>query len=52
MITVPAPLRDGLPDLAYVEAASRTLSRYLRPGSTLIVESTSFPETTQAQVLT
>jgi UDP-N-acetyl-D-glucosamine dehydrogenase len=52
VIAVPTPLRDGLPDLAYIEAASRTLSRYLRPGSTVIVESTSFPGTTQAQVLT
>ena len=30
VITVPTPLRDGLPDLACVEAASRTLARYLR----------------------
>jgi UDP-N-acetyl-D-glucosamine dehydrogenase len=52
VITVPTPLREGLPDLAYVEAASRTLSRYLRPGTTVIVESTSYPGTTQEQVLT
>jgi UDP-N-acetyl-D-glucosamine dehydrogenase len=50
VITVPTPLRDGLPDLSYVEAASRTLSRYLRPGATVIVESTSYPGTTQEQV--
>jgi len=43
VITVPTPLRDGLPDLAYVEAASRMLSRYLRQGSTVIVESTYCP---------
>ena len=52
LITVPTPLRDGLSDLAYIEAASRTLARYLRPGSTVILESTSFPGTPQAQVLT
>jgi len=52
VITVPTPLRDGLPDLAYVEAASRMLSCYLRHGSTVIVESTYCPGTTQAQVLT
>jgi UDP-N-acetyl-D-glucosamine dehydrogenase len=51
VITVPTPLRDGLPDLAYVEAASRTLARFLRPGTTVIVESTSYPGTTQEQVL-
>ena len=52
VITVPTPLRDGLPDLAYIEAASRTLASYLRPGSMVILESTSFPGTTQSQVLT
>ena len=52
VITVPTPLQDGLPDLAYVEAASRTLARYLRPGATVILESTSYPGTTQEQVLT
>ena len=51
LITVPTPLRDGLPDLACLEAASRTLARYLRPGATVIVESTSYPGTTQEQVL-
>jgi UDP-N-acetyl-D-glucosamine dehydrogenase len=35
--TVPTPLRDGLPDLGYVEAASMTLVRYLRRGATVIV---------------
>src|SRR5260370_32826765 len=52
VITVPTPLRDGLPDLACVEAASRTLALYLRPGATVILESTSYPGTTQEQVLT
>ncbi len=52
VITVPTPLRDGLPDLACVEAASRTLACYLRPGATVILESTSYPGTTQEQVLT
>jgi UDP-N-acetyl-D-glucosamine dehydrogenase len=51
VITVPTPLRDGLPDLTYVEAASRSLGRFLRRGATVIVESTSYPGTTQEQVL-
>jgi UDP-N-acetyl-D-glucosamine dehydrogenase len=50
VITVPTPLREGLPDLTYIEAAARTLARYLRPGATVIVESTSYPGTTQEQV--
>ena len=52
LITVPTPLRDGLPDLAHVEAAARMLARYLRQGSCVIVESTSYPGTTQEQVRT
>jgi UDP-N-acetyl-D-glucosamine dehydrogenase len=51
VITVPTPLREGLPDLTSVEAASRILSGYLRPGATVILESTSYPGTTQEQVL-
>jgi UDP-N-acetyl-D-glucosamine dehydrogenase len=37
--------------LDYVEAASRTLAGYLRLGSTVMVKSTSYPGTTQEQVL-
>jgi len=51
VITVPTPLRDGLPDLTHIEAAARMLARFLRPGATVIVESTSYPGTTQEQVL-
>ncbi|HXP18414.1 MAG TPA: nucleotide sugar dehydrogenase [Streptosporangiaceae bacterium] len=51
VITVPTPLREGLPDLSYVEAAARMLARFLRPGATVIVESTSYPGTTTEQVL-
>ena len=51
VITVPTPLREGLPDLSYVESASRSLARHVRPGSTVIVESTSYPGTTQEKVL-
>ena len=50
VITVPTPLREGLPDLTYVEAAARTLASFLRPGSTVILESTSYPGTTQEDV--
>jgi UDP-N-acetyl-D-glucosamine dehydrogenase len=50
VITVPTPLRDGQPDLGYVEEASRTLARYLRRGTTVILESTSYPGTTQELV--
>jgi UDP-N-acetyl-D-glucosamine dehydrogenase len=50
IITVPTPLRDGVPDLAYIEASSRTLARYLRPGATVVLESTTYPGTTEELV--
>jgi UDP-N-acetyl-D-glucosamine dehydrogenase len=46
VIAVPTPLRDGMPDLTYIEESARTLSRYLRPGATVSLESTTYPGTT------
>jgi UDP-N-acetyl-D-glucosamine dehydrogenase len=50
VITVPTPLTDGNPDLSHIEDAARTLVRYLRPGATVILESTTYPGTTQELV--
>src|SRR5256714_1771973 len=50
VITVPTPLRDGNPDLSYIETAAQTLARYVRPGSTVILESTTYPGTTEELV--
>jgi len=50
VITVPTPLRDGVPDLSYIEASARTLGRYLRPGATVVLESTTYPGTTEELV--
>src|SRR4051794_22895343 len=47
VITVPTPLREGLPDLAHIEAAARSLAPYLRAGSTVVLESTTYPGTTE-----
>lgn len=46
VITVPTPLREGDPDLSYIEDAGRTLAEHLRAGSTVILESTTYPGTT------
>ena len=46
VVSVPTPLREGLPDLAYIESAARTLGRYLRPDACVILESTTYPGTT------
>lgn len=50
IIAVPTPLREGVPDLRYIEESAHTLARYLRPGATVIVESTTYPGTTQELV--
>jgi UDP-N-acetyl-D-glucosamine dehydrogenase len=47
VITVSTPLRDGNPDLSYIESSATTLARYLRPGVTVILESTTYPGTTE-----
>jgi UDP-N-acetyl-D-glucosamine dehydrogenase len=47
VITVPTPLRDGVPDLSYIEASSRTLGRHLRAGAAVVLESTTYPGTTE-----
>jgi len=50
VVTVPTPLREGVPDLSYIEASARTLARYLRPGSCVVLESTTYPGTTEELV--
>ena len=52
VITVPTPLREGIPDLSFIEDSARTLGRFVRPGSTVILESTTYPGTTEELVAT
>ncbi|MFD9452367.1 hypothetical protein ACFWBC_04610 [Streptomyces sp. NPDC059985] len=40
MITVPTPLRDGVPDLSIIEACARTPGEHLSRGATVVLEST------------
>ncbi|MFB9366403.1 nucleotide sugar dehydrogenase [Kitasatospora sp. NPDC001664] len=47
VITVPTPLRDGVPDLSYIESSARLLAQHLRPGATVVLESTTYPGTTE-----
>lgn len=46
VITVPTPLRDSLPDLTFFESAGASLAGHIRPGATVILESTTYPGTT------
>jgi len=48
IICVPTPLSSsGGPDLAAVEAASRTIASHLGAGSLVVLESTTYPGTTE-----
>ncbi len=47
VITVPTPLRDGTPDLSYVEQAGSGIGPYVRPGCVVVLESTTYPGTTE-----
>ena len=50
VISVPTPLRDRLPDLSAVESAAHTLGPHLRPGAVVVLESTTYPGTTEELV--
>jgi UDP-N-acetyl-D-glucosamine dehydrogenase len=50
VIDVPTPLRDGQPHLVYVEAAAAMVATHLTPGATVILESTTYPGTTEELV--
>jgi UDP-N-acetyl-D-glucosamine dehydrogenase len=47
VITVPTPLRDRVPDLSYVLGAASELSHYVTRGSLVVLESTTYPGTTE-----
>lgn len=47
VITVPTPLRESLPDLSYIESSAHSLASLLSAGATVILESTTYPGTTE-----
>ena len=47
VIDVPTPLTDGAPNLSHVVDAARILAASLTPGATVILESTTYPGTTE-----
>ena len=47
VVTVPTPLSDGIPDLSFIEEAAKQLAPYVAKGSTVILESTTYPGTTE-----
>lgn len=51
-ICVPTPLRKTKdPDMSYIDAACREIARYIHPGMLVILESTTYPGTTDEFVL-
>ena len=52
LICVPTPLTESRdPDLAYVEATTRSIAKTLRPGQLIVLESTTYPGTTRDVML-
>lgn len=50
LITVPTPLTGGEPDLGAVRSAARVVARSLTPGASVVLESTTYPGTTEEVV--
>jgi UDP-N-acetyl-D-glucosamine dehydrogenase len=52
IIAVPTPLdRFKKPDMSYIEAACTEIGRYMKPGTFICLESTTYPTTTEAVML-
>jgi UDP-N-acetyl-D-mannosaminuronic acid dehydrogenase/UDP-N-acetyl-D-glucosamine dehydrogenase len=47
VVSVPTPLRDGAPDLRYIESAAELLAPHVTSGCCVILESTTYPGTTE-----
>jgi UDP-N-acetyl-D-glucosamine dehydrogenase len=50
LICVPTPVRDHNPDLSFVESACRAVAVHLSPGTLVVLESTTYPGTTEELV--
>lgn len=52
IIAVPTPLRKTKdPDVSYIVAAAEQIQKYLRKGQTIVLESTTYPGTTEELLL-
>lgn len=47
VICVPTPLRDGAPDVGCIEEAGRMISGHIAAGCCVVLESTTYPGTTE-----
>jgi len=51
IICVPTPLTDHSPDLTLIQTAGREVARFMKPGTLVILESTTYPGTTEEVLL-
>jgi len=47
IVSVPTPLKDGLPDLRFIESAAHLVGRHVSEGCCVVLESTTYPGTTE-----
>ncbi len=47
IITVPTPLKETVPDLTFMEDSAREIAPFVTKGSTVVLESTTYPGTTE-----
>jgi UDP-N-acetyl-D-glucosamine dehydrogenase len=47
LVAVPTPLKDRTPDLSQVESACADVARHMRLGTLVVLESTTYPGTTE-----
>ena len=50
VISVPTPLREGRPDLCFIESAAALVAEHVTPGCVVVLESTTYPGTTEELV--
>lgn len=50
LICVPTPVRDSTPDVSFIEKACETVAAELCPGCLVVLESTTYPGTTEELV--
>jgi UDP-N-acetyl-D-mannosaminuronic acid dehydrogenase/UDP-N-acetyl-D-glucosamine dehydrogenase len=51
IITVPTPLKEFRPDLSFIESAAESISSLLDRGAIVVLESTTYPGTTEELVV-
>lgn len=47
IITVPTPLKETVPDLSFIEDSAAAISPHIEAGCTVVLESTTYPGTTE-----